>query len=114
MTRSASRLTSAAERRHLGSPARQRWGHTPFLNDFKPRSGDIAVEETPVFIGISEKNVAAPRLISSLKSIGPNAQGRVAQLALRACAGTFRDPCRGRLSLPFGSGGGAPKALATG
>jgi hypothetical protein len=39
--------------------------------------------------------------------------GRVSQLVPRSYAGTVRDPCRGRLSLPFGSGGVAPKALAT-
>ena len=32
----------------------------------------------------------------------------------RPSAWTFCDPCRGRLSLRFCSGGGAPKALATG
>jgi hypothetical protein len=35
----------------------------------------------------------------SSRSLSPSADGRVAQLVPRAYAGTFRDPCRGRLSL---------------
>jgi hypothetical protein len=47
----------------VGQQARQRWGRASPLNDFKPRSGDISVEEAPVFNGIGVKNVAAPRLV---------------------------------------------------
>jgi len=39
-----------------------RWGRAPFLNDFKPRSGDISVHKPALFIYTGEKNVAAPRL----------------------------------------------------
>jgi len=42
-----------------------RWGRAPFLNDFKPRSGDISMRK---ITSIVEKNAAAPRLIMFLRS----------------------------------------------
>ena len=48
------------------------------------------------------------------KECSPEREGLLPNSFRARVSSPFRDPCRGRLLLPFGSGGGAPKALATG
>lgn len=63
MTRLDDALGIAAERQHLRSPVRQRWGRASPLNDFKPRSGERLRRGSSGLNGIGVKNVAAPRLV---------------------------------------------------